>query len=78
MLHYRLYLMNRFSGHIDAVRDIAAPEDLTAIGCAAEFAGRRAVELWYGSRKVHRFEASAAGVDAGAPPFLHASVGAMA
>ena len=78
MLHYRLYLMNRFSGHIETVRDIAAAEDLTAIGRAAEFVGRRPVELWHGPRKVHRFEASAAGFDAGAQEPCLATAGAAA
>lgn len=54
---YRLYFMNRFSGHIERFEEIEAPGDRDACDLAARHVGEEPLELWCGHRKVHRFEA---------------------
>ena len=56
MAYYRLYFMNRFSGHIERFEEFDAPYDEVARDLAAQQAGDEPLELWCGSRKVHRFE----------------------
>lgn len=57
MAHYRLYFMNNGSGHIDSARDLEAGDDPAAIEAAHDLVKDKAIELWCGTRKVHRFEA---------------------
>jgi hypothetical protein len=56
-MHYRLYLMNARSGHIEGVEEFDAPDDGHAINQSFAFAGDRPLELWCGGRKVGRVEA---------------------
>jgi hypothetical protein len=57
MLHYRLYFLNGFSGHIDTVEDLVSADDLGAVGLASKRAGEVPIELWRDGRKLARFEA---------------------
>lgn len=57
MPDYRLYLLNPFSGHIDAVEELSASDDIEAI-CLAQNGGRKVpVELWRGGVKVVHIDA---------------------
>lgn len=56
MAHYRLYFMNTASGHIDIADDLESADDLAAINAAKNLLKDQPVELWCGTRKVHRFE----------------------
>lgn len=62
MLYYRLYFMNRYSGHIDRCAEFEAPDDGAALDLASEHIGESPLELWSGRRKVRRIEALAASV----------------
>jgi hypothetical protein len=55
---YRLYHLNRFSGHIDRVERIDAADDIHAVELVKECEHENAVELWQEGRKVWRLEAS--------------------
>ena len=54
---YRLYLLNRFSGHIDGVEDLTSADDVGAIALASERPRGVPTELWCGGRKVCRIDA---------------------
>ena len=56
-MHYRLYLMNPVSGHIEGVEEFEAPDDGQAFNQSFAFRGERPIELWCESRKVGRVEA---------------------
>ena len=56
MLYYRLYFMDRFSGHIDHFREFEAEDDSAAIDMAAGWAQRRAMELWNRHRKLKHWD----------------------
>jgi hypothetical protein len=56
-MHYRLYLMNPASGHIDGVEEFDCADDGSAFNQSFGFAGDRPVELWCESRKVGRIQA---------------------
>ena len=58
-MYYRLYFMNPISGHIERFADFEAPDDSAALSLAREHIGDNPLELWCGSRKVHRIEAFA-------------------
>lgn len=55
---YRLYFMDRFSGHIDHRRDFLADDDSTAIAVASDWMTGQPMELWQGGRKLKRWEDS--------------------
>ena len=55
---YRLYFMDRFSGHIDHRRDLVAAGDTAAIEVAKGWTTGQPMELWQGGRKVKRWEAA--------------------
>lgn len=55
---YRLYVMDRFSGHIDHRRDFLAAGDPAAIAIAERWFDGNPMELWLGGRKVRRWEAA--------------------
>ena len=55
---YRLYLLNRFTGHIDGVEDLTSADDVGAIALASEKPRGVPVELWCGGRKVCRIDAA--------------------
>ena len=54
---YRLYLLNRFSGHIDGVEELTSADDVGAIAQVNEKPRDVPAELWRGGRKVCRFDA---------------------
>jgi hypothetical protein len=56
---YRLYYMDRFSGHIDHRRDFVAAGDTAAIEVANGWTTGQPMELWQAGRKVKRWEAAA-------------------
>lgn len=57
MPHYRLYLLNPHSGHIDGVDEFHSADDVEAI-CLTQQQDREVpTELWCGSYKVARFDA---------------------
>lgn len=53
---YRLYFMDRFSGHIDHRRDFLASDDGHAIEIAQTWYAGAPMELWLGGRKLKRWE----------------------
>ena len=56
MAYYRLYFMNRFSGHIERFEELDASGDEAACDLAATQVEETPIELWCGHRKVRRFE----------------------
>ena len=54
---YHLYIMDRFSGHIDHRRDFLAESDAAAAQAAQQWFDGSPMELWLGSRKIKRWEA---------------------
>jgi hypothetical protein len=56
---YRLYFMDRFSGHIEHRREFLADDDAQAIGIASGWSTGQPMELWDGGRKLKRWEADA-------------------
>lgn len=56
MPYYRLYHLNRTSGHIDFTQDIDAADDVQAVAVARQAERPAAVELWQKGRKVLRLE----------------------
>ena len=56
MAEYRLYLMDRFTGHIDGVETLSSADDVGAICLVQERRGDAPMELWCGGRKIRRFE----------------------
>jgi hypothetical protein len=57
MSGYRLYFMDRFSGHIDHRRDFAAESDARAVEIAHGWFDGTPMELWLGGTKLKRWEA---------------------
>ncbi len=55
MAHYRLYLMDRFSGHIDHVREFEAADDADAICTAQGWHDGAPMELWSRHHKLKRW-----------------------
>ena len=58
MVYYRVYFMDRFSGHIEHFHEFEAEDDsaATAIAVAEGMATGRAMELWSRQRKLKRWE----------------------
>lgn len=56
---YRLYFMDRFSGHIENRRDFVADGDAQAVEIAQGWHDGSPMELWLGSHKLKRWEAAA-------------------
>jgi hypothetical protein len=57
VFYYRLYFLDRRSGHINAFTEIDAVDDQAAVGLANAQVGERPLELWCEGRKVRRIEA---------------------
>lgn len=55
MGQYRLYLMDRFSGHIDHVREFEADDDAGAIAAAQDWHNGAPMELWSRHHKLKRW-----------------------
>jgi hypothetical protein len=58
MRYYRLYFIDRFSGHIDHFREFEAADDEAALTTAATWRDNRPMELWNRGRKLRRWDAS--------------------
>jgi hypothetical protein len=58
MAGYRLYYMDRFSGHIDNRREFVADGDFQAITIAERWRDGNPMELWLGEHKLRRWEAT--------------------
>lgn len=56
MRYYRLYFMDRFSGHIDHFREFEAEGDDDAIALAESWREDRPMELWNRERKLRRWD----------------------
>ena len=54
---YRLYFMDRFSGHIERRHDFLAETDAAAATAAYKMFDGNPMELWLGSRKIKRWDA---------------------
>ena len=54
---YRLYFIDRFSGHIETSREFLAEDDDAARAQAVALQNGQAMELWSRDRKVGRWEA---------------------
>jgi hypothetical protein len=52
MRYYRLYFMDRFSGHIDHFREFEAEDDDAALAAAEQWHNGQATELWNHGRKL--------------------------
>jgi hypothetical protein len=59
MPYYRLYRLNRSSGHIDRVEEFDAADDVKAVAIVRERERDTAVELWQEGRKVLHLEGPA-------------------
>ena len=57
MTGYRLYFMDRYSGHIDNRREFVADGDAEAIAIAERWHDGGPMELWSGEHKLKRWEA---------------------
>ena len=60
MSGYRLYFMDRFSGHIEYRREYFADDDAAAMTIAEGWSTGQPMELWEGGRKLRRWEEAAA------------------
>jgi len=58
MSGYRLYFMDRFSGHIEHRREFVANDDASAIAIASGWSTGQPMELWLDSHKLKRWEAT--------------------
>jgi hypothetical protein len=56
MVYYRLYFLDRFSGHIDHFREFEAEDDAAALVVAEGWLEGRAMELWNRQRKLKRWD----------------------
>lgn len=58
MGQYRLYFIDRFSGHIETSREFHADDDAAAVEAAAAMDKGQPMELWSRDRKIKRWEVS--------------------
>ena len=56
MRYYRLYFLDRFSGHIEHFREFEAEDDAAALVIAQSWREDRPMELWNLERKLMRWE----------------------
>jgi len=54
---YRLYYLDRFTGHIEHRREFFADDDAAAIAIAQGWSSGQPMELWEGEHKLKRWEA---------------------
>lgn len=57
MRYYRLYFMDRFSGHIDHFREFEAADDKAALVVAQSWQEDRPMELWNRHRRLKQWDA---------------------
>jgi hypothetical protein len=58
MIYYRLYFMDRFSGHIEHVREFDADDDDAALAVAESWRNGQPMELWNRHRKLKHWDES--------------------
>ena len=63
MADYRLYFMDRYSGHIEHRREFIAEDDAEALAIALGWSTGQPMELWVGSHKLKRWDAEAIAPD---------------
>jgi hypothetical protein len=56
LAYYRLYFIDRNSGHIEAFREFEAADDADAIMVAAGWRESQAMELWEGTRQIQAWQ----------------------
>lgn len=56
MRYYRLYFMDRFSGHIDHFREFEAEDDDAALAVAEQWRDGELTELWNQDRKLKHWD----------------------
>ena len=56
MLYYRLYFMDRFSGHIEHCREFEAADDEAAIAVAESWSEGGPTKLWNLQRKLRHWD----------------------
>jgi len=56
VLYYRLYFIDRFSGHIDHFREFEADSDSAAIHLAEHWSNGKPMELWNRDRRLRRWD----------------------
>jgi hypothetical protein len=56
MHYYRLYFMDRVTGHIDHFREFEAKDDAGALAIAERWREDRPMELWNRERKLKRWD----------------------
>lgn len=56
MRYYRLYFMDRVSGHIDHFREFEAEDDDAALATAEHWRNGQAMELWNLERKLKHWD----------------------
>jgi hypothetical protein len=57
MVYYRLYFMDRSSGHIDHFRELEARDDESALAAAEGLRSGSPMELWNRHRKLKHWDA---------------------
>jgi hypothetical protein len=57
MRYYRLYFLDRFSGHIEHFREFEAEDDDAALAIAEDWRELQPMELWNRHRKLKRWDA---------------------
>ena len=68
MAGYRLYFMDRYSGHIEHRREFFADDDAAAVATAESWSTGQPMELWEGDHKLKRWEAEPIIADSVAVP----------
>ena len=56
MRYYRLYFMDRFTGHIEHFREFEAADDGSALTIAERWREAQPMELWNRQRKLKHWE----------------------
>ena len=56
MAYYQLYTLDRISGHIERIDELAAGDDVSAICMVQDQVCDAPMELWRDGRKVRRFD----------------------
>jgi hypothetical protein len=56
MRYYRLYFLDRFSGHIDHFREFEAEDDEAALAIAEGWRQTQPMELWNRHRKLKHWD----------------------
>jgi hypothetical protein len=56
MRYYRLYFMDRFSGHIEHFREFEAEDDAAALAIAESWREPQPMELWNRQRRLKHWD----------------------